>query len=252
MYRYIRSDIYFQDDNTLDIDYYNQNHKGISTLPGKGSKKINQALTDRPCYETDSKFLEGHTVYSVYPYKHAQSDIIRALKKGLLNSDDYFEWIESTASYIVSSIISKNKPDILLCPASSSNLVFDVANEISKQSGIQLLDNAFIKNPVSQITLDIDESHKAYPIAVKALDNVVKQGKFEAKRVPKQTLKFFKNIYRGDSAYADIVSGKDVAIIDDSMSSSSSMMNMMDVCENVYNVNSVYGITVFKRVGSFK
>lgn len=249
MYRYIRNDIYFGDDNNLKIDWERDDHNGITLDKGKNKKG--------DPYIAESTDLGGHKVYSVYPYhgdEHVK--IYKALKQGNIGIQDYRDWLYDIAVYIYYHIIKQNKTDVIAVPYSSSSLVEDIAKEICKVSkgSIDYLPNAFRKNPVSKIILDIPESiAETNPSFVKkaeaALDKLKREGgQFEAKRVYKPALKFYRNIYSGDMRYADELKGQVVAVLDDSMSSRSTMINMFDVCDNVYQVADCYGVTAFKHI----
>lgn len=65
-------------------------------------------------------------------------------------------------------------------------------------------------------------------------------------------LKFFRDVYREDETYVDQLEGKRVAVLDDSMTSKSTMMNIFDVCDYLYDTSYAYGVTIFKKTGSSK
>lgn len=254
MFKYIKSDMYYGDDDVLKLDWANDNHGGIPLKQGKNAKG--------DPYVTKSTDLGGHEVYSVYPYNgDAHVAIFKGLKKGKIGIDDYRDWLNEVAIYIYDHILRQKGmyPDIIAVPASSSSLVEDVAKEIRKVSSgaIDYLSNAFRKNPVDQIVIDIpDKIAEANPTFVKkaqqSFDKMQASGVFEAKSVYKPALKFYRNIYRGEDSYIDQLEDKVVAVLDDSMSSRMTMMSILDVCDNVYHVKDCYGVTVFKRSGTKK
>ena len=248
MYRYIRSDIFYNKDGELDIDYYNDSHGGIPTKLGKGNSKT-------PYATEKDKLLNGHTVYSVYPFKGADYvNIFKDIKKGKMGSELYEEWLEYTARYIWNEILRNNKPDIIAVPESSSPLITDLARYISKMSKILCLPHAFKKNPVKNIIIQVPEntyvSESGIKKAEKVLEQIKQKGVFESKSVPKSLLKLFRNIYTNDDEYVDLLYHAKVAVIDDSMTSKSTMMNIFDVCDYLYETAESYGITIFKKVGS--
>lgn len=251
MFRMIRSDIYYDKAGELDIDYYKDNHRGIPIKQGRDAKNVP--------YITADKLLNGHKVYSVYSFGKGDDyvGIFKDIKKGSMNRELYDEWINHTAFYINSTIFPvTGRPDIIAVPQSSSNLINDLAKELTRLSGIDYLPNAFIKNPVDEIIIDIPEgvkvSESALKSAEKALDRIRQIGKFEAKAVPKRMLKFFRNIYTDDDGYVDILRGKKLAVLDDSITSKATMMNIFDVCDYLYETAESFGITIFKKTGSNK
>lgn len=253
MYRVIRSDIYRTKSGELDVDYYSQNHGGITTHRGKGKDVVHPG---KP-YVTDDSFLNGHVVYSVYPFTGDDYvSIFKDIKQGKLDKELYDEWLDYTAEYIWSEILNSNKPDIIAVPQSSSSLVEDLAKQISRMAHIDYIPHAFHKNPVDKITITIPQGIKIPQSTIdamnKILDRIRQEGRFEAKSVPKRMLKFFRNIYTNDEEYKDELRGKKVAVLDDSMSSKATMANIFDVCDYVYNVASSYGVTIFKKVGSHR
>lgn len=249
MYRVIRSDVYRTPSGELDIDYYNQKHGGITTKLGKGKESTP--------YITQDSFLNGHAVYSVYPFTGDDYvSIFKDIKKGNLDKELYDEWLDYTARYIYSQVIRTDKPDLIVIPQSSSSLVEDLAKQVSSISHIDYLPNAFQKNPVEDIVIKVPNGmnvpQSAFAAMNKVLDHIKQTGQFEAKLVPKRMLKFFRNIYKGDVKYAELLAGKHVAVFDDSMTSKATMANIFDVCDYVYNTASSYGVTIFKKVGSKK
>lgn len=253
MYRYIRSDIYYDEEGNLDIDFYNDNHGGLPTYRGKLRKNDSQRSGDP--YVTSDKLVNGHSVYSVYPFKGPKYvDILLDIKHGKMDPEYYDIWLRYTAEYINYYILRNNKPDVIAVPESSSSLVVDLARKISLISKIDYLPHAFKKNPVEDIVIDLPDDVKADEATLKKaetlLDKVRKNGKFESKLVPKQWLKFFRNIYTNDDDYIDELYNKKVAVIDDSMTSKATMMNIFDVCDYLYETQEAYGITIFKKVGS--
>lgn len=249
MKRMIRSDIFYGNDGNLDIDYYQDAHGGISTKRGKGKKETP--------YVAEDKLLNGHKVYSVYAFTGDNYvNIFKDIKKGNMSADLYADWLQYTATYIWAEILSKNKPDVIAVPQSSSRLVEDLAKAIVREAhyDIEYLPNAFIKNPVSDITI---EDPNGFPLtesvkksAVKVLEQIRRKGVFESKAVPKRLLKFFRNIYTNDDEYVELLEGKKVAVLDDSMTSKSTMMNIFDVCDYLYDCAESYGVTIFKKSGS--
>lgn len=250
MYRMIRSDIYVNDEGEIDVDYMSQSHGGLSTKVGRSKSKTGSQFDAAP-YITSDKLLNGHTVYSVYPYGgDDQVELFKRIKKGDMDKNLYDEWLDYTARYISQAIIRTNRPDILVIPESSSSLVLDLARKVSKYARIDYLPHAFIKNPVDKITLSISKGDPGYDSTMKVLDKIRKNGSFEAKLVPKRMLKFFRDIYTNDDKYENMLEGKKVAVIDDSMTSKATMMNIFDVCDYLYGTSDAYGITIFKHSNS--
>ena len=253
MYRMIRSDIYRNDEGELDIDYEQDTHGGITTQRGASKDRYNPG---RP-YKSADSLLNGHTVYSVYAFTGDDYvSIFKDIKKGRMDRKLYREWLVYTAEYIYSTVLRKDMPDIIAIPESSSNLVEDLAMTIRAMYNIKYLPFAFHKNPVSKITLEIPQNVKiskdALTSAQKVLDKIKSQGYFEAKLVPKRMLKFFRNIYTNEEDYIDLLEGKKVVVLDDSMTSRATMSNIFDVCDHIYNTAESYGVTIFKKTGSHR
>ena len=173
-----------------------------------------------------------------------------------MDPDLYDEWLDVTSRYVWHQIVKLNRPDIILTPQSSSSLVVDFAEKVSDYANVEFLPHAFIKNPVDDIIIKCPEGvnapDRALAQAQKVLDYIKQTGKFEAKSVPKQLLKFFRNLYRNDEEYVDLLKGKKVAVIDDSMTSRATMFNIFDVCDYVYEAADSYGITIFKHMSTRK
>lgn len=246
MYRVIRSDIYRNDEGKLTIDYYNDHHGGISTRKGKDR-------VGTPYFTNDAQFLNGHPVYSVYALRSKDDvELYKGLKKKDLELGTYDKWVKLTAEYIWSAIVWKNKPDVIAVPQSSSTLAHDIAVELSKIAKVDCINNAFKKNPVSEITIEIPDNLNLPDSTLQALERILDRiqvkGKFEAKSVPKKFLKFFRNVYTNDESYEDLIYNRKVLVIDDSMSSKSTMANIFDVCDRVYQSSDCYGVTVFKKL----
>lgn len=160
MYRMIRSDIYINDDGVVDIDYYSDSHGGISSKLGKGA-------TGSP-YACSDQLLNGHTVYSVYSFTGDNYvEIFKNIKRGNWEISSYYEWLDYTARYIWSNIMMSDRPDVIVVPESSSDLVESLAKYVSKYAKVPYLPHAFIKNPVNKITLSISENDPAYKSAKK-------------------------------------------------------------------------------------
>lgn len=250
MYRYVRSDIYRDENGNLDIDYYNQNHGGLTTRLGKNN-------AGEPYLTSNDQLLNGHEVYSVYAFTGDDYvDIFKEIKKGGMDKALYSEWLDYTARYIWENILSKNKPDIIAVPESSSNLVENLAGYISKISRIDYLPHAFKKNPVDDIVLSIPDNVRIPEKSMQKLEQILekfkKNGRFEAKAVPKRMLKFFRNIYTNDDDYVELLQGKKIAVLDDSMTSKITMANIFDVCDYLYEASESYGVTIFKKTSSRK
>lgn len=247
MYRVIKGDMYFDKNGKVDIDYYKNRKGNQSTRLGKGRADRN------PPYIAKDKLLNGHKVYSVYAFTGDKYvDIFKAIKHGNIEESTYNEWVDYTAQYIIEEILDPNQTDVICVPKSSSTLAYDIARVISRKTGILCLNNAFIKNPVDQIKLQFPAkiSQTAVDECNNILNKIVEKGIFEAKAVPKRFLKFFRNIYRNDDQYNNLLEDQNVLVVDDSMTSKSTMMNIFDVCDNIYHTASCYGVTAFKKTGS--
>lgn len=252
MYRMIRADIYHDAEGNIKTDFEYDFHGGIPVRQQGKGKGVNSS----PYTISKGKILQ-YDVYSVYPYRgEEQAQILKEIKTGKMDPVDYDKWLKWTAEYIETDVM-KRDTDYIITPASSSNLIYDIAMEVSSISSVGWISDAFIKNPVSAITLEFPEgvSEKTVEAAQKLLDSMIKNGKFESKLAGPQRkglLKYFRNVFRHDEKCVGLLKGKNVMVLDDSISSKGTFLNIFQVCDDVYQVADCYGVTIFKHAKSIR
>lgn len=253
MVRMIRADIYHDEEGNLKTDFNYDFHNGIPVKykgKGRGDKS--------GPYKISKGSILQYDVYSVYPYRgDSQAAMLKEIKQGKMNPADYEQWLKETAKYIDDEIMERMNTDYILTPASSSNLIYDMALELSSSSSVGWISDAFVKNPVDRITLKFPDnaSDETIQMTEKLLNDMRKHGKFESKIAGPQRkgyLKYFRNVFRHDEKCVDLLRGKNVAVLDDSISSKGTLFNIFQVCDDVYEVNDCYGITIFKHMKELK
>lgn len=160
-------------------------------------------------------------------------------------------------------LITRLKPDVIIYPKSGSALVKDFAKALgARNSKIVILDDAFIKKAVSaeQVHAMINTDHPAWgkfslenPGAVSKLSRSLERqlkdhGTLELKKLYKPYVKFIKNFLELKNAYEtlDTVLGKSVLVVDDILSSGTTMNEMLRQLAEM-EPSSVAGLTIFKR-----
>lgn len=233
------------DKDTLSIDYKTNDKESQTTKMGKGSFVP---------YVKKSKFLHDIPIYSVYPFTGDDyNDIYKAIKRKnriSIDDKDYKSFLNRTAEFISYKILDKNMVDIILTPQSSSFFVDDLLSYISKKKPtIKYVSTAFKKNKITDVKLDfkdVEVKDETRSSLEKFFNKMKGSSEYlEAKKVPKQFLQFFTNLYSIEPTIAEKIKDKRIAIMDDSITSGVTMKSFIESVQ-LYSPKSVIGITVFK------
>jgi hypothetical protein len=233
-------------DGKLYFDYNNfvPDNEQISSKFGKGkfvpyTKKITTTT--------------GHVIYSVYYAKGIKKvEILKALKRKSnvsLDETEYKQFIKRTVNFIDYKIVRAKGIKYILFPHSSSNILVDVANILSKKNPKLKILSAFSKLPVQNIQVNIADKRvtpKIEALLQREIDKAKDSGYFEMKKIPVMYRKFlFDVIGITPDISLESIEGSNVAILDDIVSSGNSMLDMFFNTE-LYSPNKVIGITLFK------
>lgn len=233
------------DKDRLVVDYKTNDKLSQTTKLGKGNFNP---------YVKKTKFLYNIPVYSVYPFSGDDyNEIYKAIKrKNRISIDDenYTSFLNRTAQFICYKILDKNPVDLILTPQSSSFFVDDLLLYISKKRpNIKYVSTAFKKNKINDVKLDfknVDVKDETKVSIEKTFSKLKATSDYlEAKLIPKQFLQFFSNLYSIDNTVSSKIKNKNIAILDDSITSAVTMKNFIETV-NQYEPKNIIGITVFK------
>ena len=172
-----------------------------------------------------------------------------------IDKEQYNQFINRTALYL-STILRKQKIDILVTGESSSKLNDDLLKNLKSRMNVEIYPKIVGKVPVSRmnkIKIDtsgvtggqakIDKVTKTLMTGIKASKA---KGIFKAKDYYKPYLKFLSGFFETlDPKVLTKFKDKNVAIIDDVLSSGSSMGEIMRHIEGAQPAK-VIGMTIFK------
>ena len=215
-------------------------------------------------YERD---FQAGVVYSILNY--ISSDETTKLLQSIKGSGPYHakpEQVERFLRMVVDAcvpLITRLKTDVILYPKSGSTLVRNFAKALgARNSKIVILDDAFIKKAVSaeHVHAMINTDHPAWgkfslenPNAVTKLSRSLEKqlqdhGTLELKKLYKPYVKFIKNFLELKNAYEtlDTVLGKNVLVVDDILSSGTTINEMMRQLTEMEPA-LIAGLTIFKR-----
>lgn len=193
-------------------------------------------------------------VFSVYGVKEEKGfPILKGIKRGEAESNDYKHFIKRTAIFISHRILKDLKPDIIITPKSSSfilNDLLDVLEEINPH--IKFLSEKIQK--VDNIDkIKIDYNHKGIsPDIIKSLESIIarakREGYFQLKWVNKRWAKFISNFFEiVDENKFNKINGKRVIILDDVLSTGTTFQDMIRIV-SMYSPEDIHGITIFKSL----
>lgn len=159
-------------------------------------------------------------------------------------------------------VMTSLKPDVILYPKSSSPLVKQFVDAIHQAyPNIEILDDAFVKKVLQAGDEEalLNTSHPDWkkfadenPDAVielkKTLKRHIKDGNLELKKLYKPYVKFIKNFVemKDASTVLDKVIEKRILVIDDILSSGTTMLEMFRQLRE-FEPTEIAGLTIFKR-----
>lgn len=220
-------------------------------------------------YETKLKGVDN-SIYSILNYQSSSemSNILSSLKgKGPYNVvPKQLDNLLNDAAKAAKPLLIKLDPDLLIYPKSNSELLKMFISKLKIElSGIDIVDDGFIKNvelDAENIEHLLNKDHpdwkkfnEEHPKEVdkfkKELERNVKRGPLELKKIYKPYLKFVKNFikFRDEGEALDKVIDKNVLVIDDILSSGSTMIEMIRQLKE-FEPKSLNGLTLFKRSDS--
>lgn len=176
-----------------------------------------------------------------------------AIKGVNVNPNDFTQLITKAFINFDTNINKLSSYDLIVLPQSSSQLLARVVEALGRKYGtaIEVLDSAFVKNKITDITVDPDviqsvrKKHgdkKAASIRKRyeeLIDDAEVDGEFKMKRIPTKhgfrrgIVNFLKvNDHRQDAIFKQVYGGK-ILIIDDIITSGSTMVEMNRLLENL-------------------
>jgi hypothetical protein len=225
----------------------------------------------------------GVPVYYAYNYLHSEevTELLKALKgKSDLKLDNrqLEHFFTDTCDYLVKGLKQRGiKPDLMVCPASSSTLVREFAIRLAKAMGdVKLVTDAFLKkkafilpedrNQALRLIADtlIDKELVAAKyhgadaedfmkkIAAGILLSIKKHGSLELKDVYKQYGKFVKGFLDKKPDVEYDIMDKEILILDDVLSSGSTMSEMVRLVKDDCLAKTVTGVVIFNMTTAAK
>lgn len=231
----------------------------------------------------------GQDVYYAFSYKPSEApggstDLLKSFKgKGpfKLSSSRRSKFIDETTNHMAAEFKKLGmKPDVIVAPQSSSDLLSEFANALADKLGVASKKiGAFKKSEPIELPADkeaaldmiakkyvdfeyMDEKFKGddtqrdnaiREISLAVHRSIRKHGAIVAKELPKFYAKFVKNIVasalEGDDEYS--LMDKEVMVVDDVLSSGSTMSDLFRACKDL-GAAKVYGATLFARTSSTK
>lgn len=210
-------------------------------------------------------------IYSILNYVPSEisTDMLKSLKGGgpYKVNDKQFESLMKQVRSATSTLVKSFKPDIIIYPKSKSPLLKQFVNEVaSEYPSAEVLSDKFIKTILDAENVEplINTSHpgwkkfaeenpKQVVLLKKDLKRQIKGGELELKKFYKPYLKFIKNFLELEDAYQVLekVMGKNVIVVDDILSSGSTMTEMIRQLTD-FEPSEMIGLTMFKLTSSLK
>lgn len=221
----------------LGFDYSKKaDDNSASTVMGKNRF---QPLTSR---------IGGHDVFSVYVTAHSSIDVLRAIKRIALkdgtkvgvDAEDYRHFIDRTAIFIAGRILRNRNIDLVLYPKSSSAFLRNVIDIIGQKYETHVIDGSFVKST----NLHVIDDPRISPDIRKQLEQFVATSKQTGAVKMKSLKPMYRKFLAGFLNYkGPDVTGKKVCVLDDILTSGSSMAEMF---RHIEGAASIIGVTVFK------
>jgi hypothetical protein len=226
-----------------------------------------------PLRMTASK-TRGVPVY--YAYNYLSSDEVTELLKAIKGKSDMkpdgnqlSRFFDDTAAYLVAGLKQqKIKPDVIVCPASSSTVTKEFSMRLAKALDAKVVTDAFLKQKAFKLEDDRaagikqcekfvdfdliktkyhgDDADKfAKQVATSVYQSIKKHGTLELKDVYKQFGKFVKGFMDKQPDIEYDLMDKEVLVVDDVLSSGSTMSEMMRLVKDECLAKTVNGAVIF-------
>ena len=234
------------------VVYFHAEEKGfINTKFGK--------FADMKPYEGKLRFGRFYAPYQKEKDvdKHMYVEVLKAIKNQsteyTMDHDSYHKFLNRTAVYLA-KLLQKQKIDTILLMDSSSALVNDLVHEINRRMPkyfqIRSFSKAIFKNPqISDIYIDtqgIELGESQMKAIQKVLDEAKSTGYFSIKTVKLvQQRKFFKDWLKINNNFLEHIVDKNVAIIDDFVTSGETLNSASELLENA-GAKQVLGFAIMK------
>ena len=259
--------------------------------PGTDRKpsEPNRIATNRRPLGRQAGLTRGQDVFYAFSYKPSDApggstDLLKSFKgKGpfKFSAARRAKFIDETTTHMAAEFKKLGlKPDVIVAPQSSSDLLSDFANELADKIGVSAKKiGAFKKSDVPDFPddkeaaleliakkyVDLDYMNEKYrgdkakrdaavrSIAMSILRSIREHGSIAVKELDKRTSKFVANFMvsalEGDDEYSLI--DKEVMVVDDVLSSGSTMSDLFRATKEL-GAAKVYGATLFARTSSTK
>lgn len=202
----------------------------------------NDIMNLQPMYKR-SKMLERDGVkyhyYFAYEYKHGTHDgFLKAIKyidNGITNQQAQELTANAVTNLLEQHDIRNQNFSAIIYPQSSSKILTRFVNELMEQALIDnVIDNAFVKNSVKNIELDLPAVKKLPPQTQKQVYSVFNKIKnmkteFKLKDVYTRYRKFIKNFIKLDKGISRKVTGKKIILMDDYHTTGATLKEMTNI-----------------------
>jgi hypothetical protein len=231
--------------------------------------------TPLPLRMTASK-TRGAPVYYAYNYLHSDevTELLKAIKgKGTLKVDDrqLNRFFDDTVAYMVTGLKQRKiKPDVVVCPASSAPITKEFAMRLAhgmhdvkivtdaflkqkafklpedKAAALKVIADKFVDRDLVQAKYHGDDVEKfVNRIALSVYSSIKKYGTLELKGIDKQVGKFIKGFMDKGLDVEYELMDKEVLVVDDVLSSGSTMSEMMRLVKDECLAKTVNGAVIF-------
>jgi len=250
------------EDITLDLQNkkasidYKKNVSGISTRMGKDKN-----FTP---FKTSGKMFGNDVIISGYSSKLL--DDVNIQPKGLrviiynlikgktsefnLSNEEIDHLVKRTIIYL-NRYFNKNNLsfDVILLPKSSSNLNKKMAEEFRKRFpyDVTLYSDEITKSSPKDLQIVGNPPEQIRKSLEKIIDKWKQLGKFEIKKLPPSWRQFVSNLSKIEDNVFKKVDGKNVLIIDDVLTSGTTIADIIKQIRSKSNPNIIYGVTLFKN-----
>jgi phosphoribosylpyrophosphate synthetase len=207
-----------------------------------------------------SSKIPGGVVYSIYKKTKDASDdyndVLKAIKHKsnvyTIDQQSYSHFLSRSTLYM-SSIIKENEIDLIIVMDSSSNLVSDLSNKILSLLPVyyesMTFNKAIFKNPnFDEITFNPEKyglSDKSKDKMISALRKMSRDGYFSIQKIMPGMRKIIENWLKINDNVLQKIVGKNVAIIDDILTSGSTFYEAARLLESA-GANKIIGLTLIK------